>query len=172
MKGSSAVLDTVPLNDSVFKIDLLLSRDFWKKSSSAVLDTVPLNGTVFNIYLPLSRRGFWEKGSSAVLYNTVALNGTVFNIYLPLSRRGFWKKCSFALFDATAKILDNKSLTCVKRCQHFFFGFVKGIVYRIFSDSPVPRHIPPGSPDHFLLKFTRIYKENDIEGQNGLSFPT
>jgi hypothetical protein len=72
---------------------------------------------MFKIYLPLNR-DFWKKGSSAVL-NIAPLNGTVFNIYLPLSRRrGFWEKGSFALFDATAKILDNKSLTCVKPSQH------------------------------------------------------
>jgi hypothetical protein len=93
-----------------------LSRDFWENGSLAILFTVPLNGTVFKIYLPLNR-DFWEKGSSAVLF-TVALNGTVFNIYLPLSRRGFWEKGSLALFDATAKILDNKGLTCVKSSQH------------------------------------------------------
>jgi hypothetical protein len=66
--------------------------------------------------LNLRRKNFWEKGSSAVL-DTVPLNGAVFNIYLPLSRRGFWEKGSFALFDATAKVLDNKSLTCVKSSQ-------------------------------------------------------
>jgi hypothetical protein len=51
------------------------------------------------------------------------------------------------------------------------FGSVKGIVYQIFSDSPAPRHTPPGSPDHFLLKITRKYKDDDKERQNRLSFP-
>ncbi len=37
------------------------------------------------------------------------------------------------------------------------YDFVKGIAYRKFSGSPAPRHIPPGSPDHFLLKITRKY---------------
>jgi hypothetical protein len=38
-------MDTIPLNDTVFNIYLPLSSDFWEKGSSAVLDTVPLNNT-------------------------------------------------------------------------------------------------------------------------------
>jgi hypothetical protein len=65
-------LDTVPLIDTVFKIGLLLSRDFLEKGRSAILDTVPLNNTVLEIYIPLSR-DFWKKGRFALFDATAKI---------------------------------------------------------------------------------------------------
>jgi hypothetical protein len=41
-KGQLKSIGYCPLNGTVFESDLPLSRDFWEKGSSAVLDTVPL----------------------------------------------------------------------------------------------------------------------------------